>query len=310
MTKRIQKYTVSLNSCSTGVITCGELIVRELDGNVDGIGFKYSAEYLAHPESFSIDPIALPMSSKSYQYNVSNNNIPGFLDDYLPDRWGRRVLTRAATVSNRLDFNANSVIDILSLVSKSNIGALSIDQKGEVPRFDLGLKISELLDAENAAQLVIDPSATINFELAKLIHLWSVGSGAAGGARPKSLVHKEGMGFIAKYNKLSDPYDNARVELACLKMAKAAGLNVFGGYVEPSSGHRNILLLERFDLINDRRSHLLSINSLLKSPESFADYGMMFKYENIHQILQKHSLNIEQDVEQMEMDISYLQRTI
>jgi hypothetical protein len=92
------------------------------------------------------------------------------------------------------------------LLSKSNIGALSIDEVGVKPSFDLGLKISELIDAGNAAQLVIEPNTSINLEIAKLIHLWSVGSGAAGGARLKSLVHKNDKGFIAKYNKSSDVF--------------------------------------------------------------------------------------------------------
>ncbi|PCI70675.1 MAG: phosphatidylinositol kinase [Gammaproteobacteria bacterium] len=212
---------------------------------------------------------------------------------------GKCVLTRAATVSKKLDFNAHSIIDILSLVSKSNIGALSIDEVGVKPSFALGLKISELYDAEIAAQLVIDPGANIDLEIAKLIHLWSVGSGAVGGARPKSLVHKKGNGFIAKFNKSTDAFDNARVELACLKMAKAAGINIFGGFVDSGYDQRNILLLERFDLVGNSRSHLVSINSLLKSPENFADYGMMFRYNNVHAVLKKYSNNIEQDVEQL-----------
>jgi len=299
MTRRVQKYTVTINSPSLGIINCGDLVIRELNGNIDGIGFRYSYKYLSHPKCFSIDPIALPLNSKAYQYNVSNKNLPGFLDDYLPDDWGKCVLTRAATVSKKLDFNAHSIIDILSLVSKSNIGALSIDEVGVKPSFALGLKISELYDAEIAAQLVIDPGANIDLEIAKLIHLWSVGSGAVGGARPKSLVHKKGNGFIAKFNKSTDAFDNARVELACLKMAKAAGINIFGGFVDSGYDQRNILLLERFDLVGNSRSHLVSINSLLKSPENFADYGMMFRYNNVHAVLKKYSNNIEQDVEQL-----------
>jgi len=316
MTRRTAKYLVTLNTPATGVIECGSLIVRELNGNTDGIGFKYSPEYLAHPAAFSIDPVALPLSNQGLSHKTSsneafqfpvNNNLPGFLDDYLPDRWGRKVLTRAATVSNKSNFNANSVIDILSLVSKSNIGAISIDAENESASYDLGLAYRELFDAENAAQIIDDvyyqqeQSTKIPLEATKLIHLWQEGSGGVGGARPKSLIHKDSIGYLAKYNSRKDDYNNAKVELACLLMAKEAGLNVKGGFVEQDVNGRDVLFLSRFDLLNDNknRRHLVTINSMLKDKVSFVDYGAMFKYDNIHQLLKIHSVNIEQDLKQL-----------
>ena len=113
MSKRNERYKVTLNTPQTGQITCGLMIVRESDGNTDGVGFQYSDEYLAHDSAFSIDPVALPLTKTPFQLKV-NNNAPGFLDDYLPDRWGKKVLTRIATTSMKKNFNANSIIDILS----------------------------------------------------------------------------------------------------------------------------------------------------------------------------------------------------
>ena len=309
MTRRIAKYRVTLNTPQTGVVECGQLVVRELNGNTDGIGFKYSPEYLALPTAFSIDPVALPLAKDThtaYQFPV-NNNLPGFLDDYLPDRWGRKVLIRAATISNKTNFNANSVIDILSLVSKSNIGAVSIDAENEAASYDLGLGYDELFDAENAAQVIDDSfyqqeqQMKIPLEAAKLIHLWQEGSGGVGGARPKSLIHKDGVGYLAKYNSRKDDYNNAKVELACLLMAKEAGINVKSGFVLEKINERDVLFLERFDLLNanQNRYHLVTINAMLKDKQSFVDYGAMFRYDNIQQILKIHSVNIEEDLKQL-----------
>ncbi|MCF6194754.1 MAG: type II toxin-antitoxin system HipA family toxin, partial [Kangiellaceae bacterium] len=307
MSDREERYGVTLNTRLTGILKCGELIVRELDGRVVGIGFKYDESYVEHSQGFSIDPIAVPLRRTAYQFYISDK-FPGFLDDYLPDSWGKKVLARAATVSKKIDFNANSLIDILSLVSKSNIGALSIHPKGESASYDLGLDMSELSDAEKAAQLILDPNAKMELETAKLIHLWREGSGGAGGARPKSLVHKNNRGYLAKYNQSTDTFNNVKVELACLRMANEAGINVSPGLVEQGftnfdavSGlkKRDILLLDRFDIDGGLRKHLISINSMLKSPKSFADIGVMFKYDTIHSVLQKHSENIEEDVEQL-----------
>ncbi|TQV89741.1 type II toxin-antitoxin system HipA family toxin [Aliikangiella coralliicola] len=299
MTRRSEKYTVTLNTPATGKINCGTLVVREFGGNTDGVGFKYSAEYLNHPAAFSIDPIALKLTDSAYQFSI-NNNLPGFLDDYLPDRWGRKVITRAATISKKENFNANSVIDILSLVSKSNIGAISIDSESEKPTFDLGLEFQELINAENAAQLIDNPKLKIQLEAAKLIHLWRDGSGGVGGARPKSLIHKNNIGYLAKFNSRRDEFNYAKVELACLLMAKDAGIHINGGFIQTDVNGRDVLLLQRFDLLpNDTRLHLLTINSMLKDPVSFIDFGNMFKYDNILQILKTYSSKIQDDVKQL-----------
>lgn len=300
MVNRNERYRVTINTPCVGKALCGSLIIREVDGNTVGVGFKYDRSYLSLKRAISIDPIALPLREEAYQYKVGNNNLPGFLDDYLPDTWGRKVITRAATVSELKDFNANSLIDILSLVSKSNIGALSIDAEDEEPEFDLGVEYRELLNAENAAQIVEDPETNIQLETTKLLHLWQAGSGGVGGARPKSLINKGGTGYLAKFNRKKDDYNNARVELACLLMAQAAGIDIKGGFVEPDINGRDVLLLERFDLTKeDSRLHVISINSMLKDPNSFVDFGRMFRYDNVLEVLKRYSIKIEHDTQQL-----------
>jgi len=302
MSRRSKKYTVSVNTPATGLINCGTLIVRELNGNTDGIGFQYSPEYLSHQSAFSIDPIAIPLTHVPFQLTV-NNHAPGFLDDYLPDRWGRKVLSRIATINMKKDFNANSIIDILSLVSKSNIGAISIDPIDESASFDLGLSFDELFEAETAAKIIDDDtqSERIRLEAAKLIHLWQEGSGGVGGARPKSLICKEGKGYLAKFNSGKDNYNNARVEFACLLMAKEAGIDVRGGFVQPDVNGRDTLLLTRFDLLNanKHRLHLITINSMLKDKNTFIDFGHPFRYNHIHDVLKYYSTNIVEDLNQL-----------
>ncbi|RLA19004.1 MAG: type II toxin-antitoxin system HipA family toxin [Gammaproteobacteria bacterium] len=302
MSRKNEKYRVTINTPATRIITCGKMVIRETDGNTDGIGFQYSAEYLDHPFAFSIDPIALPLSRTTFQLTV-NNNTPGFLDDYLPDRWGRKVLTRIATASKKKNFNSNSIIDILSLVSQSNIGAISIVQQDQKPYFDLGIHFDELMNAEKAAQIIDNdtPPEKIQLETAKLIHLWQEGSGGVGGARPKSLVHKDSIGYLAKFNSNKDDYNNAKVELACLLMAKAAGIDVKGGFVQPDINARDVLLLNRFDLLNSNKNRLqlITINAMLKDKNTFVDCGQSFRYDQIQQVLNRYSTNISEDVKQL-----------
>ena len=87
-------------------------------------------------------------------------------------------------------------------------------------------------------------------------------------ATPKALLHDSCGAYIAKFNRLSaDNYNNARVELACLNMARAAGLDVGQGKVHGGINGREVLLLDRFDVLpGGDRKHLISINGLLKEP--------------------------------------------
>jgi len=302
MSHRTEKYRVTLNTPGTGIIECGQLIVKESHGNTTGVGFKYSTEYLSNKNAFSIDPLALPLRETAFQFNV-NNSIPGFLDDYLPDRWGRKVLTRIATSSQKVNFNANSVIDILSLVSSCNIGAITIEQHDKEPLFDLGLDYRELSNVEFASHIIDNENYKdkIQFEASKLIHLWRDGSGGVGGARPKSLIVKNNEAYLAKFNSTQDKFNNARVELACLMMAQNAGIKIGSGELIENINSRDLLFLKRFDVTNNNqnRKHLITANSLLKNKSTFVDLGQSFRYDNIQELLKIHSTNIANDLEQL-----------
>ena len=92
------------------------------------------------------------------------------------------------------------MIDILSLVSTCNIGAISIVQTDKTPIFDLGLDYDELSNLELASQVIDNENYQdkIQLEASKLIHLWRDGSGGVGGARPKSLIVKNNEAYLVK----------------------------------------------------------------------------------------------------------------
>lgn len=193
---------------------------------------------------------------------------------------------------------------MLSMLEGSVIGALSIVLKGQEPSFALGSSMERLRDAESAAQQVdaIDQH-TENIDQFALLHLANHGS-AVGGARPKALVHDQDQAFLAKFNRISeanrDPYNNARVELACLRMAKEAGIECLGGRIESGINGREVLLLERFDVNNDgSRNHLITVNGLLKIQRNQSDPGETFSYDHIYRILQQYSVEIEHDLNQL-----------
>ncbi|MBN7797152.1 type II toxin-antitoxin system HipA family toxin [Parahaliea mediterranea] len=303
MSKRAN-YDVYTSLPTIGVMKTGELVIVDQDGITQRCAFRYTPEYLATQGSIALDPVALPLGDQNeFDFDCSGGR-PALLDDYLPDDWGRKVLTQLALFRDKRRLSFRSVIDTLDMLEGSVIGALSIVPKGEEPSFTLGASIDRLRDAESAAQHVdaIDQN-TANIDHFSLLHLANHGSGV-GGARPKALIYDRDHPFLAKFNRISgadrDLYNNARVELACLSMAKEAGIDCFGGRVEPGINGREVLLLERFDVNEDAsRNHLITINGLLKIQRNQSDLGEAFSYDHIYRVLQKHSVAIEHDLKQL-----------
>lgn len=294
------KYDLYIHLATTGVVQAAEVIILEKPGTGLKVGFRYLSQYLNNPGAIAVDPAHLPLTQASFEMGCAYGAVPGFLDDYLPDAWGKKVLTALAFYKNQKKLNANSVIDMLTLMGDRRIGALQLVPAGTSVSYTAGHGLDELIAAEQAAQLLDATSTNIDFNKMNLLYLASSGSGV-GGARPKALISENGQHYLAKFNRLGgDQYNNARVELACLTMAKAAGLNVKGGRVEPGINQRDVLLLERFDIdAAEHRSHLISINGLLKDPVSQLDNGATFRYNDVHRILQRHSMQIETDLEQL-----------
>jgi serine/threonine-protein kinase HipA len=292
-------YDIYLNTSNTGIVHAADCVIEELNGKVQRIGFRYKTDYLNHTSAFSVDPHILPLKEGEFLLHC-DAGLPGFLDDYLPDDWGKKVLTRLAFYRQQQRLNSHSAIDLLSLMGNRRIGALCITAKGEAPHFEPGLSLEHLSRAELAAQHIDDVSFDqMAFDEMNLLYLASSGSGV-GGARPKALIADNGQETIAKFNRTnSDHFNNARVELACLQLAKLAGLNVGNGKIVQGINGRDALLLERFDVIDNHRAHLMSVNSLLKNPITLADHGFHFHYDGIFKLLQKFSINIEQDAEQL-----------
>jgi serine/threonine-protein kinase HipA len=282
--------------------------LQEPNGKPQRIGFRYSAAYLTHQKAFALDPQYLPLTTDETIFHCEAG-LPGSLDDYLPDAWGKKLLTRLAFYRDKKRLNIHSAIDILGLMGPRRIGALCICRGGETPSFELGLSIDHLADAELTAQHIDDYTFdSLSVTEMNWLYLANSGSGV-GGARPKALISDNDKHYIAKFNRhQQDSFNNARVELACLRLAKKAGINVGEGKIVNEVNRRDLVLLERFDVITatelnqynqDYRMHLISVNSLLKDANTLSDPSFNFSYDAIYSLLQQHSINIENDAEQL-----------
>ena len=294
-----QRYDLYLNTAAQGIVHAADVAVVEESASLQQVGFRYRPDYLADNNAFAIDPAQLPLTEGEKSI-VCRGGAPAILDDYLPDDWGRKVLVRLALHRDNRQFNANSVIDTLALLSRSRIGAVSLVPAGEAPGFDFGHPLEVMAQAGDAARHIDDVDfSSVELDEMSLLYLANAGTGV-GGARPKALLYDEAGNYLAKFNRRSqDLYNNARVELACLKMARAAGLEVALGRVVSGVADRDVLLLERFDIAGASRHHLITANGLLKEPASQRDPGQTFRYDDVCLLLQKYSVDIEQDLMQL-----------
>lgn len=291
------RFDIHVASTVTGVVQAAECVIEEDAGLVRRVDFRYTQQYVENPNAFPLDPKRLPLGHGESRFGCAGG-VPGFVDDHLPDAWGRKVLAALARHRDGKRLNLNSAINLLTIVpGGSRIGALSFTPTGGEPHFDPGAPLATLAEAEQAAIGLDALERPDEFGLADLAE---AGSGV-GGARPKALVTDGDTHYLAKFNRLSgDPYNNARVELACLEMARAAGLDVARGRVVDGVNGRDVLLLERFDVeTGGHRHHLVTINALLKEESTARDSGLPFRYDDVAETLSRYSVAIEPDLRQL-----------
>ena len=295
------RYDIYCNTPGTGCLHAADCVVEEASGTVERVAFRYRQEYLDHARAFPIDAGRLSLGAAETTLRC-RGGVPAFIDDYLPDAWGRAVLATLAFYRHGERHNANGVIDTLSLLGGSRVGALSFALAGQTPKYDRGHLLADLAKGEGTAMRLDSTDwHRVDLDEAVLLHLAHAGSGV-GGARPKMLVSDTAHDWLAKFNRRSgrDGYNNARVELACTRMARAAGLSVADGRVLAGINGRDVLLLERFDVApGGRRYHLITANGLLKERGSERDSGLPFSYDDVADLVCRHSVCVAADLEQL-----------
>lgn len=288
------------------IVVAAQLVVAEEYGRPARMAFIYSPDYLDQPDCFSLDPVCLPLQRGVVEVKCEGDALLGIVDDHLPDEWGRRVMVRQALVQQKRHLERGSVLDVTGMMGESRIGALMLMPQAnglQVPPFGLGAPMEALNRIEELAQRIDagDDLGDLDFDLFSLAHLASPGTGV-GGARPKALVYDDRGCYLAKFNRKNgkDPYNNARVELACLNMARAAGLRVGEGRLVPNQNGRDVLLLDRFDIApGGGRHHLITLSSLTRHPKTHRPSGAAWRYDAIHAVLAERSDHIKQDCQQL-----------
>ncbi len=161
-------------------IKAGALIIGDPDHVREGLQgqFRYTPEYLEHPQAFPLDPLHLPLSIETFDADRPREGVHGVFEDSLPDDWGRRLMVRC----HKLGRNAQRVPNFLRLLGNQGLGALSYMEEGRPELKTTGVSCQYLQELALLAQKFEQkPVTAADNELSLLFQAGS----SPGGARPK-----------------------------------------------------------------------------------------------------------------------------
>ena len=259
---------------ATEFVTAGRF--RWIDDGAAAVGqFVYGRSYRERADAVELDPVELRLSAEVYE-TARMQGFFGAIRDSMPDFWGRRVIERGSGSTELVEF------DYLMLGPDDRAGALGFGPAVEPPtarrRFNRPLDLGALQQAADA--VLADDREAAGATADRVEELLLPGT-SMGGARPKAVVeHEDGL-WIAKFGRTDDRWNESRVELGMLALARACGLVVADSRIETVGG-RDVLLVRRFDREREdggrtaagyRRHRMVSALTLLRTGDGLADRG-------------------------------------
>ena len=196
----------------------------------------------------------------------------GFLQDAMPDRWGRRLIDKRerllAAQEGRPVRHLTDIDYLTQIDDTTRMGALRLRADAQL----LGVAyantpvppltyLREFVDMAQEYERQDEQGGTISDEW--LLNLYKQGS-SLGGARPKANVRDtDGSLWIAKIPSINDDYDVALWEFWAHQMAKQAGIEVPEMRLLALPGQKHhTLLSKRFDRDGEQRIHFASAMTL------------------------------------------------
>lgn len=250
----------------TEPVTAGRFALSvDRRGTPDG-RFVYGRRYLERPNAVALDPVELKLSPRTYA-TAALGGVFGALRDASPDYWGRRVIQR------HLGKARPGELEYLLYSPDDRAGALGfgLNQTPPAPKrtFNQTLDLAKVQAIADA--IVADQELPADAAHEQVEELMLIGT-SMGGARPKAVVEDEAGLWIAKFSRLDDAWNSARVEHAMAILARACGLTTAESRVIDVAG-RDVLLVKRFDREKTQdgylRARMVSALTLLRAQDTY-----------------------------------------
>jgi serine/threonine-protein kinase HipA len=258
--------------------------------------FSYDADYIARRDAYELDP-SLQLVVGQQQTPVGKS-IFGAFSDAAPDRWGRRLITRAEKQRAKREGGAEKSFGetdyLLGVRDDLRQGALRFraadsdtflaDEIEGVPYL---LDLPRLLSAAES----LERDEASEDELRTLLR----GGSSLGGARPKAhVLDAYGRISIAKFpSPANDDWDVMRWESVTLQLARDSGIRVPDSALHVIDG-QPVLVVRRFDRVRDQRVGYVSAMTMLE----FND-GDRGSYVEIADVIEQFSPSATEDLRQL-----------
>lgn len=278
-------YRIGVWERSNGACrSAGEMVCESDDAGRARCAFRYDGEYLERPDAYALDPVTLLLKSGSFA--TEQSGIFGVFEDSLPDDWGRNLLIR----KHRIPRREQNLPNLLLALGGTGLGALSYTDQATVPlpAPDVSaIQLASLVDAAEKFERGEDQDSDIAILLA-------AGS-SPGGARPKAVVldEKSNIHYLAKFPSVKDGLDVVKIEAATMNLAAKAGLSVPPTRLV-SCAEKAVLLVERFDILQAKRRHMISFQTLLKARGYY-----QHRYQDLLGVVRKYSEAPSDDAERL-----------
>lgn len=273
-------------------LLAGNIAVKVDDrGRIMATQFRYTEQYREARWVNPLSPLGPKIGNEIYTYESTGRDFPGFIDDILPDDWGRKI------IATRLQRRHVDTLTVLKHIGAGvSTGAYRITTVDGTPNWELGIPY------ERAMRLAID---IYNGDIDNLgkhaddVALLLRGGSGTGGARPKLLVTDFDGAHILKLNKKTDEFNTAGVEWASLELMRLAGLDVAEAKLTSFANDIDGILVKRFDF-TETGDYLpmATINGLLKNPADQED-PLFGTYEDIACCIRHYSYQPDKDLLQL-----------
>jgi serine/threonine-protein kinase HipA len=268
---------------------------------VESATFTYADEYLQR-DGYALDP-ALPLSAGQHQTRVGQA-LFGAFTDCSPDRWGRRLISRAEKARARRDGGGArrfAEIDyLLGVRDDMRQGALRFRHpNGDAFLASEEVGIPPLVELPRLlnASARLERNEASDEELRMLLR----GGSSLGGARPKAHVTDSGgRAAIAKFPSVSgDDWDVTAWEAVAIELARGAGIRVPTAQLHQIDGE-SVLVVERFDRRAARRIGYVSAMTMLEAKD-----GDQRSYLEIAEVIEAQSPSATEDLRELWRRIAF-----
>lgn len=241
--------------------------------------FEYSDEWLKN--GFSISPFSLPLKKQVFIPQKDYfHGLFGVFADSLPDAWGNILLNRLLR-KDGVNPDSIDVLDRLSIVGNSGMGALAFQPEMELGTEGVGLDLDYLAEqCQNILKTEYTP------ELDRLYRL----GGTSGGARPKIMTQIDGEDWIIKFPaEHIDREESGFIEYKYARCAVRCGIHMSETKLFPSKRCKGYFGTKRFDRVSKegggetKRIHMLTVAALLELDfeQPSLDYHSLMKLTKI-----------------------------